>query len=152
MTASHTATGCRQGGVLIALSLDGVQHLCAGTGAIAGHDSENQACHAEGPHTDLSAPWHGPRPARVECLMPRQLQGSARFRQDGGGPLMTVALSQTSGFARSTISCGPDLMLQHLLDQVLHDEGLEQPRAISLGRPTGPSFSSGPTTITERPE
>ena len=37
----HSNRDCRQGGVLIALSLDGVQHLCAGTGAIAGHAAGN---------------------------------------------------------------------------------------------------------------
>ena len=40
-SVTHSNRDCRQGGVLIALSLDGVQHLCAGTGAIAGHAAGN---------------------------------------------------------------------------------------------------------------
>jgi len=34
---THSDRDSRQGGVLVALCLDGIQHLCAGTGAVAGH-------------------------------------------------------------------------------------------------------------------
>ena len=38
------------------------------------------------------------------------------------------------------------------LDELADDEGLVESAAMSLGRPHSPILSSGPTTITERPE
>ena len=89
----------------------------------------------------------------LKAWMPRRCRVGARFSRTGW-PLMTVSrLSQTSGLARSTI-LRADLMLlaTPFSTRSFITKGLNSSRAISLGRPHWSIFSSGPTTITERPE
>ena len=47
---------------------------------------------------------------------------------------------------------GLDVLDGLALDEPRHDERLEESRAISFGRPHWWIFSSGPATMTERPE
>ena len=91
---------------------------------------------------------------RLKGLDAQTVQGRCTVEQHGmalddGLP----ETSHTSGRARSTI-LRADLMLLAMpfSTRSFMTKGLNSSRAISLGRPHWYIFSSGPTTITERPE
>ena len=67
--------------------------------------------------------------------------------------MTTSRASHTSGLARSTdLRAALMLPTAPVSTRRFMTKGLNSSRAISLGRPHWYIFSSGPTTITERPE
>ncbi len=85
--------------------------------------------------------------------MPRRCSVGARLSSTGCSPMTSSSTSQTSGTIAST-SFLAALMFWTCLRSTsrLMMNGLKSSSAISLGSPHWCSFSSGPATMTERPE
>ena len=84
---------------------------------------------------------------------PRRWSVGARFSSTGCSWMTSSRTSQTSGIIESTIFLAA-LMFWTALRSTSRAmmNGLKSSRAISLGRPHWWIFSSGPATMTERPE
>ena len=89
----------------------------------------------------------------MKAWMPSRCSVGARFSSTGWSLMTSSSTSHTSGRTRSTIRLAL-LMLwaKPFSTSCRMTNGLNSSSAIFLGRPHWCSFSSGPTTITERPE
>ena len=88
-----------------------------------------------------------------KAWMPSRWRVGARLSSTGRSWMTSSSTSQTSGRARSTMRLAL-LMLwaRPFATSECMTNGLNSSSAIFLGRPHWCSFSSGPTTMTERPE
>ena len=89
----------------------------------------------------------------LNAWMPRRWSVGARFSRTGWSLMTSSRTSQTSGRTRSTMRLAL-LMLwaKPFSTSWRMTNGLNSSSAIFLGRPHWCSLSSGPTTMTERPE
>ena len=89
----------------------------------------------------------------MKAWMPRRWSVGARLSSTGWSLMTSSRTSQTSGRTRSTMRLAL-LMLwaKPFSTSWRMTNGLNSSSAIFLGRPHWCSFSSGPTTMTERPE
>ena len=89
----------------------------------------------------------------MKAWMPSRWRVGARFRSTGWSLMTSSRTSQTSGRTRSTMRFAL-LMLwaKPFSTSWRMTNGLNSSSAIFFGRPHWCSFSSGPTTMTERPE
>ncbi len=85
--------------------------------------------------------------------MPSLCRVGARFRSTGWFFITTSSASQTSDLARSTDFLAAFILFtMPVSTRRFITKGLKSSSAISFGRPHWYILSSGPTTITDRPE
>jgi hypothetical protein len=85
--------------------------------------------------------------------MPRRCSVGARFSSTGWSWMISSRISYTSGLSRSTIFLARlTVSAMPFSTSLWMMNGLNSSTAIVLGRPHWCRRSSGPTTITERPE
>ena len=83
---------------------------------------------------------------------PRRWSVGARFSSTGCSWMTSSRTSQTSGIIESTIFLAALILDGLALDEPRHDERLEELEGHQLGQAALVIFSSGPATMTERPE